>query len=148
MKKSLAELEKTLAVYFIDKAPPLPKSIKDLLVKIMPFLLIIELVILALGFLSAISMSLGAPWMMMTVVYAPHMGLNLLVEEVTILISLVMVGMAYSPISKRKYRGWQLLYYLTLVYLAEQLILLDLVGFIISGLVGFYFLFQIKDYYK
>jgi len=149
MERILADLEKTLTVYFVNKVPALPKPIKSFLVSAMPILIIIDIVLLIFTLISIVGMGLfGASRMMMVAIYRPHFGFSLLIGGVVTLVSLVFLVKAYPLVSKRKYSGWQLLYYLTLIYLLGQLVLLDIVGFIISGLVGFYLLFQIKEDYK
>ena len=148
MKKSLADLEKKLAVYFIDRAPSLPKSVKNFLVSAMPVLMVIDIVLLVFALISIVSIGFRTPWMMMAAAYSPRMGFSLLISGTFTVISLIFIFMAYSPISKRKYRGWQLLYYLTIIYLVEQLIVLNLLSFIVGGILSFYTLFQIREYYE
>jgi len=150
MRKFLDGLEKTLAVYFIEKAPSLPESIKNLSVKALPILIILDIIILTLALIFIISAGLfGASWMMMSMpAHTPYMGFSLLVNGIFIIISLTFLIKAYSPIAKREYFGWRLLYYLTVIYLAGQLIFFNLLNFIVMGTLSFYLLFQIREYYK
>jgi hypothetical protein len=55
--------------------------------------------------------------------------------------------MAFSPLKARKRAGWNLLYYALLLGLISNLIQLNLLAFIIGGLIGLWVLFQIREKY-
>ncbi len=124
------QLESKLLTFFTQKAPALPKGVKEFIVKIAPYLVLIGLILLipSLLFLFGLGSFYGS--------------------IVTIVVTAVLELMALPGLYKRLRKSWQYLFYSQLVGIASQLIQLNIVGALFSALIGFYFLFQIREYYK
>jgi hypothetical protein len=64
------------------------------------------------------------------------------------LASSILLLAAYSGIKARKMSGWNMLFWSEVVYLIGSLVTLSILQGIISALIGFYLLYQIKPYYR
>jgi hypothetical protein len=64
------------------------------------------------------------------------------------LATLVLEAMALPGLFKRKKAGWNLLFYASLVSVAGALVALELVGAVLSAVIGWYFIFQVRSMYK
>jgi hypothetical protein len=62
-------------------------------------------------------------------------------------VSVLLEALSIPGLFKRSRQGWRYAYYATLVSIAGNLIGLHIVSAIVSALVGFYILFQIRPYY-
>ena len=145
----LASLEENLDLYFGQKAPPMPPNIKELIVKFAPWVILFILLItlpavliaLGLGALAAPLAFLGGPG------YGVSYGVTYVISMLVLAVSIVFEALSIPGLFNRTRQGWQYAYYATLVSIAGSLIRFNIVGAIISGLIGFYILFQIKPYY-
>lgn len=149
-KSSLEQLEETLDLYFAKKAPSLPTNIKDLIVQFAPWITLIMLIVslplvlfaLGLGAIVAPFAFLAGP------TYGVSYGLTYTLSMVVLAVSLVLEAMSIPGLMSRKYAGWKYAYWAILVGVVANLVSFNIVGGIISALIGFYILFQIKSYYK
>ncbi len=139
-----------LNVYFGQKAPALPIGVKEFLVKAAPYLVIIGLIFSGLGLLSLVPFLMGTAGLvgMMGGYYPlynslPMAWLALLFSAAVIILEI----MALPGLFKRSMTGWTYVFYAQLVSLVSMLISMNLVSLIIGGLLGFYFLFQLRSYY-
>jgi hypothetical protein len=137
-------LEKELAPIFLDKFPPFSESVKEFLVQYGPYIILILSIIGVLGLLTALgiggaALGLGA--------VSVGIGFNFYLSIALGIITLIMYLMAFSPLKARKRAGWNLLYYALLVGLVSNLIQLSILGALISGIIGFWVLFQIREKY-
>jgi len=143
---SLSNLEDTLNVYFVKKAPfQLPDGVKEVLVQYGPWVMVVMLVLSLPVLLAAIG--LGA----FLAPFAVLGGANaaaFTVGTVFSLGALVLEVFALPGLFKRKKSGWSLLFYSTLVSIVGSLVAMNLVGALLSGVVSFYFLFQVRSMYK
>ena len=125
--------------------PNLPANIREVLVKIAPWLALIFGILGIIGGLGAIGVSpIG-------VLGGVSNGAFLLVIGVLTIVSSVMMVMAFPKLNKGEMGGWKLLFWSEVISFVSSLLALN-VGSIISALIGaaigFYLLFQIKSYYK
>ena len=141
------QLNKTLELYLVKKAPALPKNIKEILVK------------LAHG-----EQSLGwclAPGdigifgysaMMSSIPYAAYgmmrAGGGFSLAALFLVATGVFEALAIPGLMKRKMAGWNFLYYAVWVGAVSSLLNYDIVGRVVSVLISLYLLFQVKSYYK
>lgn len=138
-----------LNLYFGEKAPALPANIKELIVKFGPYLIIISLIFVAMAILAVLPLiftSMGLVNMMggYYPLYSPfYVWASLLFGIAAGILQL----MALPGLFKRSMKSWTLLFYGLLVSLVGMLVHMDLVSFVIAGLIGFYILFQIRSYY-
>jgi hypothetical protein len=148
-KSALATLDETLDLYLRQKAPALPDNIKELIVQFAPWITLVVL-ILTLP-LVLFAFGLGAIVAPLAFLAGPGFGISYgatyLLSMLIVAVSLALAAMSIPGLFKRSASGWQYAYYATLVGVVGNLIAFNVVGAIISGLIGFYVLFQIKSYY-
>ena len=138
-----------------SKAPVLPTNWKESLVKVSPWLALV------FGVLSLLTGLLGVLGAGAVSLYAPLAGaaggilaIWIWVSVVLLFVEGVVLLLAYPSLKKRLLKGWNLLFLLELVWLVSRVIdvltfnISGIVGAVIGAVVGFYFLFQIKSYYK
>lgn len=148
---SLGGLENSLNDLFVKKAPfQLPKNVKDILVNFAPWLALIggvfavlaALAIFGLGGLVVpLSLYGGAP---LTTSFFSAYFFSLAILGVAGILEL----MAFPGLRKRSIKAWRLLFYAQLVWAVSELIHFNLVNFVLGTVIGLYFLFQIREYYK
>ena len=147
LKTSLAKLEETLDLYLVKKAPfQIPKNIKELLAKFGPWLMAIG-IIFALPMI-LFALGLGAVLAPFGILSGAGVGIGGIVGGVILAISLVLEAMALPGLFKRSKKGWDLLFYATLVNAVHSLITFNLGGLVIGSLISLYILFQLKELYK
>ena len=141
-------LMKTLELYFVKKAPALPKSIKEIIVSLAPWLEIIG----AIMTIPPIFAILGFNAMMFGTPYGGYLaarsGFNFSLGMVFLLAGFVLMLLAIPGLFKRSKIGWNYVYYSVLVNAVYSLINMQLFGLIVGTLISFYLLFQVKSYYK
>jgi len=133
----LSQLETTLEEYFVKKAPPLPENIKEIIVKIAPYLVLLAVVFSIPNFF--------VPGGKM---YMTHMAGNLWLSSALLLPVLVLQALAIPGLFNRKKIAWKYMFWAQLIIIVTSLIQLNIGGLIIGGIVGFYILFQVKSLYK
>lgn len=148
-KSGLNQLEGTLDLYFHKKAPALPANIKEVLVKLAPYLAIISVIVAIPGILVALGLS-GA-----VTVLSPLGGYDTMSQVPTMWLSILLLipvvileAMAIPGLFTRKAVAWRYMYWAQLISIVSSLITFNVIGAIISALISFYILFQIKSFYK
>lgn len=143
---SLSNLETTLNEYFVKKAPfQLPVGVKEFIVSFGPWITLVMLVLSLPLILAAIGLgAILAPFAVLGGANAAAFT----VGTVFSLATLVLEAMALPGLFKRKKAGWNLLFYASLVSVAGALVALDLVGAVLSAVIGWYFIFQVRSMYK
>ncbi len=151
----IRQIEDTLAGIFKD-LPALPKGGKEGLIAIFPWIALIFGII-----------QLMAAWglyqlTMLTIntfgIYAaitPMEKVMIYLSVAVILVDAIILLMAFSPLQKKLRRGWDLLFVAGLINLAYAVLSIFMysggVGKFMSGLIssaiGFYLLFQVREYY-
>lgn len=142
----MSTLEDTLELYLVKKAPSIPTNIKDLIVKFGPYLVALSLLttipsVLALFGLSSLYRGLGV---FRTYPLSTGYQLSLLIMT----INFVLVAIALPGLFKTKLSSWRFLFYSGIVSFLYSLIFGNIISALLSTLIGFYLLFQIKSYYK
>lgn len=137
-------LEKELEPIFLGKFPPFSDSVKEFLVQYGPYFMLVLSIIGIFGLLTALgiggaALGLGA--------VSTGIGFNFYLGIALGVITLIMYVLAFSPLRARKRQGWNLLYYALLIGLVSNLIQLSILGALISGVIGFWVLFQIREKY-
>jgi hypothetical protein len=135
IKLALGQLEDTLELYLVKKAPfSIPDEWKELIVKFAPYLTLLGIVIYVLGFLSTLGL-------------ASIFGFLYYLMLIYTLAVVVLVGLAVKPLFSKNITGWKFIYYAVLVNA-----LYSIVTFSFGGLIGvvvlLYFIFQVKSCYK
>lgn len=135
------------------KFPHLPKGATDVLVMIAPWLALIFGIIGTLSIVTAVLGLIGlsgAAMMYMPVVGAVVSGFSAL-ALVGLLLGLgssVLELLAYPGLKGRKTIGWRYLFLSQTVSLLGAVVALNLVGAVISFVIGYYLLFEVRSYYK
>jgi len=142
----MTQLEGTLNLYLKQKAPPLPKNIKELIVSLAPWLNIV-LIVIALPALLAV-LGIGAYVRPFAYWGGARLGSLYYLSLVFLGVTLLMRLLALPGLFSRSRSGWKWLYYSVLVNLVYSLFNYNLVGGLIGAVIGLYFLFQVKEYYK
>jgi hypothetical protein len=146
LKSALSQLEDTLKVYLVDKAPSLPEAAKEVIVKYGPWITLILLVISLPAILFAFGLgAVVAPFAFLGGLQA---GVNFGFGMIFSAAILVIEAFAISGLFKRKLGAWRLMLYATLLGGVQALISFNLGGLIIGTGLSLYILFQIKSYYK
>lgn len=146
LKTNMNQLEKVLDLYLRQKAPALPKNIKEIIVKFSPYIILIMLIIS----LPAILAVLGIGTLLTPFSYLGgiHYGFTYILGLVVLAVSLVLEVIALPGLFKQKKQAWNLIYYSTLINAVHSLLIFNLGSLIIGTLISLYILFQIKEYYK
>ena len=149
MDAQLKGLLKTLDQNYA-KLPSLPKGGVELIVNFAPWLALIFGVlavltgVAAFGFLSVLS-----PFAM--VAGAGSYAVLGMVYGVLLLAQGVLELLAFPSLKARKVRGWNLMFYSLVLGLVGSIFTLSvssIVGGVLGVLIGYYFLYQVKSYYK
>jgi len=145
-KSMFGQLESTLNLYFKDKAPAMPDSIKEALVKYGPYITAIMMFFalpIVLGLLG-----LGAMMSPFAYMGGFRYGLGFTFSSLFTVAILVMQAFALPALFKRQKSGWNFMFYVALLQAVENLLRFDLGGLVIGSVISFYILFQIRSYYK
>jgi len=140
------QLESTLDLYLKKKTPPLPKNVKDLIVSLAPWLNLV-LIIIALPAILAV---LGISAYVRPFAYwaGARLGSLYYLSMIFLGATLLLRLLALPGLFSRSKGAWRLLYYSMLVNLVYSLLSYNLFSGIIGVIIGLYFLFQVKEYYK
>lgn len=147
----MGKLEKTLDEYLIKKAPSMPKSWKETIVKIAPYLVLAGVVlsiptILGLLGLGSVLAPFGAIGGL--AVGRPFFGFGYIISIVFLAITIILEAMAIPGLFNKAKQGWTYCYYAVLVAAVQSIVSFNIGGLIIGTLLGLYILFQVKEYYK
>ncbi len=148
LTKMLTDLEKILNETFGKKAPKMPQSVVDFLVKYGPYLMIFGVVLTAIGIFQTIGLVNGLAPIGRWSGYNYGFGPGFWIMEILLLIPLVIEIMAISPLMKKEIKGWRLLFYASLISTVIGIFRLELVETLIAAVISWYILFQIKKEYK
>jgi hypothetical protein len=141
----LTKLETWLNVYLGQKAPQIPAGGREFIVKAAPWIILVILLIS----LPAILVIFGIGTVLAPVGFVGgfQMGVSHLLFWALSLISFVLEVIALPGLFRRSRRGWQLLYYSSLVGGVGAILSINIFG-VITTIIGLYILFQIRSYYK
>ncbi|KKP80802.1 MAG: hypothetical protein UR81_C0016G0015 [Candidatus Levybacteria bacterium GW2011_GWB1_35_5] len=132
------------------KLPALPKGATDFIVNIAPWLSLIFGVlsilvgVSAFGFLAVLS-----PFA--AVAGAGAYAITGLLSSLVLLVQGVIMIVAFPSLKKRGQRGWNLLFWSLILSVVSSVLSLNVFGVVqsvVGALIGYYFLYQIKSYYK
>lgn len=141
----LNQLEDTLELYLVKKAPALPTNAKEIIVKFGPWITLI-LFVLSLPLVLAL-FGLGAFLAPFSFMGGLSAGFNYTLAMVVLAVTLVLEGLAIPGLFKQQKRAWYLMYYAVLLGALSNLLQINIFSFIIGTLISLYILFQIKSYY-
>lgn len=135
-------------MYFLKKAPALPKNIKEVIVTLAPWLEIVG-VVLSLPALMAVigfnAMMYGTPY---GGYYTANSGGSFSLASIFLIAGLILMVLAIPGLFKRSRMGWNYVYYSVLLNAIYSLVTMQLFGLIVGTLISLYLLFQVRSYYK
>ncbi len=141
MNKIIEALDK-----YNQKVPALPVKVKDIIVKIAPYLAIVGVILSCLGLLSVLAFLSSGYGAMMA--YAGAMPVtNLYIALVISVVIILIYIIAIPGLFKRKKSAWNLMFYSQIISVLGSLINFNLISLIIGLLIGLYVLFQVRSYY-
>lgn len=148
-KNSFAQLEGTLNEYFGNKAPSLPQNVKEIIVKIAPYLAIISVIlaipaILLLFGLGGLATSLAPFGGVSAVTSIPTMWVSILILIPVAILEVIAIPGLFAKTAQ----AWKYMYWAQLISVVSNLVQLNIIGAILSALIGFYILFQVKSFYN
>jgi len=144
-------LEKEIAGFFA-KFPPFPDNVKEILVKIAPYLCILGVVFGGLTLLAVLGIGVGAS----AIGVAAYGSVGIYWISMAILaIMVILEGLAISPLMKRQKKGWNNLYYVFLLSLVNGVvgflgigsIVNSIISLALSFVIGGWILFQTREKY-
>lgn len=141
------QLEAVLDEYMVTKAPfALPMGLKEFIVTVSPYLIIIAAVFAIPALLLALGLSTAfAP---VTMMGGYQWGVMAYVGIAVSLATLVVEVMAVPGLFKRTRKGWRLVFYATIISLVGSIISFSIISGIIGAIISWYILFQVKELYK
>lgn len=151
VKGLVGQLESMLDEYMVKKAPfTLPLEVKEFIVKISPYLVIIMAVFALPLILGALGLTaILSPFAMMGGGWGFGWGFGAIVSLVVSVVTILMEVFAVPGLFKRTHASWRLLFYVSIVSLIGSILsVTGIVGGIIGAIISWYILFQVKDMYK
>ena len=147
-------VEKQLTEWY-KNLPSMPKGFNDWLAK---YAWIFALVGGIFGALAVLPL-LGALGILSTFAVAVGGGLYVLLSWlalIALILTVILTFMAVSPLKEQKEKGWKIMFFLEFFYmvygvlnwLASPSQITGLFGTFLGAAIGFYFLFQVRKYFK
>jgi len=127
------------------KAPALPVGVREFIVSLAPWISLVFGVLLVLASVGGLGVFTAlAPF----AVYAGGNATFLVVASLLGIVQGAVMVLAFSPLKSRKVSGWNLWFWAEVLSVVSSVVSFNLVGAVISALIGFYLLFQVRSYYK
>lgn len=147
-KKMLVDLEKKLDEFSNKKAPKLPESVCNFLVKYGPYFTMAGVIITTLMLL--VSFGLLATILPLARMGYYGYGYNYGFSFWSLLgiVPLILQGAAVPGLFKRTKSAWNLMFYASLLNAFLNIFNGGLISAAISAVISWYFLFQIRRFYK
>ena len=128
-------LTKFLDLYLVQKAPSLPKNIKDFVFKWLPLFNKISI-----GLCCFISL-----FVILSIFFSPISGILTLIS---LIITVFYSIQAINGLSKNEYSGWENIYKSVLISSVIKILAGDFVFSVLFTAISLYVLFQVRSYYK
>lgn len=132
--------------YLNEKAPHIPGDVKETIVKYLPFavmLIIVAQISAILTFFHVNTLFEGLGYL-----YSSNEGVIGIIGLILLGGAIVCEGAALPLLFRYKRYGWRLLLYSVLITQLNELINLNIINLIFSGLVILYVLFQVREHYR
>ena len=133
-----------------SKAPALPTGAKEFIVSVAPWLSLIFGILLVLTGIGGLG--IFTAFSPLTTMYGGVGNSTLLLlSSVLVLVQGAIMVWAFSPLKARRIRGWNLWVWTEVIAVVSSAISLSvgsIVWAIIGAAIAFYFLFQVRSYYK
>ena len=145
METNTLPLEKELEPIFTKSLPAFPEEIKELLVKIAPYLAIIGVIF------GGIAILFGGLATILTLFSFSGAGIWLGLSMIFLVVVVALEGLSIPGLMNRKRQGWKFSYYAVLVSAVSSLLSLSIGGIISAAItifIGMWILFQIREKYS
>ena len=132
------------------KLPALPKGVNEFIVTVAPWLALIFGVLAVFSGLGAFGI-LTALAPVATVAGAGQYAFTGLIAALILLVQGGIDLWAFPSLKARKVMGWNLMSYSLLLGVVSSVVALNVgsvLGAVVGALIGYYFLYQVKSYYK
>jgi hypothetical protein len=139
------DLEKRLDEFFNKKVWQIPEKAREVIVKILPYLAILSLVAMIPAILGLLFGSMVTPFAFM---HSWRFGFGYSISVLFTLVAAVLMVVIIPGLFKREMKAWRIMFWISLVNAVGTVLRMDLGGLIIGTGLGWYVLFQIKEYYK
>lgn len=146
----VTEADKFFEDIYVKKAPfTIPENWKEILVKIIPYLNVVGIILSLLAL--PVLLGFGALSTMAGVATGAALNpLNNIFGILTLVFTLAGLAlsvMAAQGLFKRKASAWKLMFYNSLLSAVQNVLMLNITGLVITFLIGFYVLYQVKAKY-
>jgi len=149
LKENLGQIETTLEDYLVKKAPALPTNIKEIIVKIAPYLAIVGVVISLPAVLALLGLTgLVAVFSPLGGAAGVSSGFGYTLSTIILIAVIVLEALSIPGLMGRKKTGWDYSFYSVMVSAVSSVFSGAIVSAVFGLLVGLYLLFQVKEYYK
>jgi hypothetical protein len=142
------KVDSSLAPIFLKKIPSLPKNISELIVKYGPYLILFGIVSYIFSILNYMEISSFGYRVISPFVSSARLGLAFFVTIVISTLNTIVLIYALPGLFSRKLRSWKLLFFSVILSLFQVLTFRNILAPFISAFISFYFLFQIKSFYR
>jgi hypothetical protein len=149
MNEQLKPLLKTLDENFA-KLPVLPKNVNEFIVSVAPWLALVFGVLAILAGVAAFGV-LSAFSPVAAVAGVGGYALTAILSSIVLLVQGVIELLAFPALKVRKVKGWNLMFYSLILSVVSSIVTLSVFGIVsslVGALIGYYFLYQVKSYYK
>jgi hypothetical protein len=144
------QLEKFFEELFLKKISyQLPANAREMIVKVAPWLTLIVLILT----LPAIFAIFGFHSFYARIAYSiAGLGFRYYLSIAVLAIQVVIMGMSIPGLIQRVKKGWQLVYYSSLISAVHSILFSfspgEVIWSLLGSAIGLYIIFQVKSYYK
>lgn len=142
----LDDLEEKAYSYFSEKVPAIPAEAKETIVKFLPYaviLIIIAQVAAIISFFQISTVFDGLGYL-----YSINPGVIGVIGMILLGLAIFLECVALSFLFKHRLYGWRLLMYAVILTQINELINLNIINLLFSGLIILFILFQTRDRYR
>lgn len=145
IKGMVFELEVKLEEIFARKLWILPQKVKEVIVKVAPYLALVSLIVLIPSVFTLLGLSFFTPVMFLN---GMTMGFGYTLSVLFALVSSILAVSVVPGLFKRQIKAWRVLFWVSLINAVGELLRMDLGNLIVGTALSWYILFQVKEYYK
>lgn len=142
------KVDSSLSPFFLKKIPPLPKNFSELIVKFGPYLILIAIISSLFSLISFMEIRSFGYRVFSPFISTARLGFPFFLSILISAINTLILISALPGLFSRKLRSWKLLFFSVLLSLFQILSFRNIFSPIISGFISFYFLYQIKPFYR
>jgi hypothetical protein len=142
------KVDSSLAPFYHKKIPSLPKNISELIVKYGPYLILFGIASYLISLLNLMEIRSFGYRVFSPFISTARLGFPYFVIFVISALNIIVMIYALPGLFSRKLRSWKLLYFSVLLSLLQVITFRNILAPFISAFISFYFLYQIKSFYR